>query len=379
MGKGVKLRLFISHAYDEASVALSLKAQIEADFLGLVKVFVSSNRHDLFAGADWLTRLRNEVAATEIFGVLCSDRSLTHPWVNIEVGAAFFRENQPIIIPLCHSDLNAGLLEPPLNAKQAITITAPEGIQALYELLAHELGSTVPPAPFQKIAERLKATEKEYIENSRQTEKSARLPIETSIFAGVMINDPAVLCISSNQYEEYAKKEFELIRKYLPANLNHKVVVTSDEVRKELGPKVYDIIHLALYICPHSGDLIFSDIDSETKIAKTDHHMTALDFSKLIEIARTSLLVVTAPEPLSFVAKLLPYTNIVFPSGPIPTESLANWLSAFYDLLSQSYALSDACKRASAQYCSCMMLYPKLQAASEVKYDLTSTGITAAR
>jgi hypothetical protein len=180
--------------------------------------------------------------------------------------------------------------------------------------------------------------------------------------------DPAVLCISSGQFEESATEALNLIRSFLPAKLNHKVVLTSDELREELGSKDYDIIHTALYICPLTGDLVFSNVDPETKRNQSDRPdaMAAVDFGKLLRVAKTSLLVVTTPEPLTFVAKLLPYTNIVFPSGPVEPEALAKWMSAFYKLLAVRTVLKEASERASAQHCSCMMLYPKLPAAQVI-------------
>jgi TIR domain-containing protein len=370
-----KLKLFISHAYDEASVAISLQRQIQTDFLGLVHVFVSSNRSTLLPGEDWPNRVREELNAAELFAVLCSDRSLVHPWVNIEIGAAFFRNERPLIIPLCHRNLDEGKLELPLSPQQAITISSGSHIKAFYELLAEQLGSGVPAVDFNAIAANLKKAETEYIENSRQTEQSARLPGDGS--TTIMIQDPAVLCISSKQFEETAKKDFELIRQYLPAKLNHKVVVKADEVRQQLGSASYDIVHLALYICPLSGDLVFADIDPQTKKATSkatsDDFMTAADFSRLVVTAKSSLLVVTVPEPLSFVAKLLPFTSIVFPSGPVAAEALGKWMKTFYQFLSQSRTLSDASSRASAQYCSCMILYPKLPSVSEQIYAQGAT------
>src|SRR5689334_4597293 len=184
-----KPKLFISHAYDEASVAISLQRQIQTDFLGLIHVFVSSNRSSLLPGEDWPNRVREELNAAELFAVLCSDRSLVHPWVNIEIGAAFFRNEPPKIIPLCHRNLDEGKLELPLSQKQALTISQGSEMKAFYELLAKQLGSAVPAVDFDAIAANLEKTETEYIENSRQTEQSARLPADVS--TPIMIKDPA--------------------------------------------------------------------------------------------------------------------------------------------------------------------------------------------
>jgi len=360
-----RLQIFLSHSHDEANLAVALAEQIEQDFLGLVQVFVSSNRTDLLPGADWLDRLKDRIDVADVFAVLCSNRSVLQPWVNIELGAATFRRQMPIVIPLCHSDLAEGALETPLDRNQAITISTTDGVQALYERLASELGSRTPSVSFETLAEKLKRFEDEYRENNRLKEASAHLPPAEQQSLTETYVDPAVLCISSRQFEDSAKEALNLIRSFLPANLNHKVVLTSDELREELGSKDYDIIHTAVYICPLTGDLVFSNVDPETKRSQSDRVdvMTALDFGKLLRVAKTSLLVVTTPEPLTFVAKLLPYTNIVFPSGPVEPEALAKWMGAFYKLLSVRTVLKEASERASAQHCSCMMLYPKLPAA----------------
>jgi hypothetical protein len=360
-----KLQVFLSHSHDEANLAVALGDQIEQDFLGLVRVFVSSSRTDLLPGADWLSRLKDEIDGADIFTVLCSNRSVLQPWVNLELGGATFRNQRPIIIPLCHSDLEKGALETPLDRNQAVIISTPDGIQALYDRLASELGSRIPSVSFDALAGKLKAFEDEYRENNKLKEASAHLPPAEQQFLTETYVDPAVLCISSRQFEASATQALDLIRSFLPAKLNHKVVLTSDELRGELGSKNYDIIHTALYICPLTGDLVFSDIDLEIKRNQSDPTdvMTAVDFGRLLRVAKTSLLVVTTPEPLTFVAKLLPYTNIVFPSGPVEPEALAKWMGAFYRLLAVPTVLKEASERASAQHCSCMMLYPKLPAA----------------
>src|SRR5581483_11352914 len=96
-----RLRMFISHAHEESKLALTLKSHILKDFIGIVKVFASADRADIRGGADWLQILRSELAQTDIFAVLCSPWSLQHRWVNIELGAALFRQTEsPAILPL---------------------------------------------------------------------------------------------------------------------------------------------------------------------------------------------------------------------------------------------------------------------------------------
>ena len=365
-----RLRMFISHAHEEAKLALILKERIRQDFLGFISVYASTDRRDLQPGAEWLQMLKDEVSQADIHAVLCSNRSLQRPWVNIELGGALFRGKPPVILPLCHSQIETGALDLPLKAKQAITISNLDGLNALYEFLACSARCLVPRNPLQALADEVKAFEDEYRVSASRQDASERLLVAGSGPTTEVIQDPRVLCISSKQLEESAKEAFELIRRALPKNLHHEVVVTSEELSRQLGRNRFDIVHTALYICPLSGDLVFDDIDLETRASKglPSDRMRVEAFAGLIDVARTSLLVVTTPEPFGFVGRLLPHTNIVFPSAFVEATAMARWMGSFYELLASSYSLSEACKRASALSCPCMRLYPKLRANSYAAY-----------
>jgi hypothetical protein len=365
-----RLKIFLSHAHEEAKLALILKDRIKQDFLGLVKVFASSDRGDLHPAADWLSTLKNELSQADVHAVLCSERSIEHPWVNIELGAALCRrENPPLILPLCHSQLEINGVDLPIRATQSITISNLDGLTSLYSFLAVHAKCLPPSSKLDTLANEIRAFEEEYkVSTSRQEESERLLASGRGIVE--KIKNPRVLCISSKQLEETAKADFEMIRKALPINLYHDVVITSEALRRELGTKNYDIIHAALYICPVTGDLIFDDVEPESRVSRAERpdRMTPEDFAKLVDVADTSLLVVITPEPFGFVSRLLPHTNIVFPSSFVEPRALARWLGAFYKLLADSYGLSDACKRASAQSCSCMRLYPKLLEESSMAF-----------
>lgn len=370
-----RLVVFISHAHEEAKLALILKEHITRDFLGLVKVFVSADRRDLYAGADWADVLKQEILKANIHAVLCSNRSLKRPWVNIELGAAWCRsDNPPRIVPICHSGVNRGALEPPLQAKEAITISDVDGLASLYEVLADTVQCLVPAARYDSMVSDIRTFEDEYKVSTLRQEESERLSESANPTTETIIRNPKILCISSKQLEETAKADLEMIRKALPVNLHHEVVVTSDELSNQLGTDHYDIIHVALYICTITGDLVFSDIEMETRKiqAKPADRMKVDTFVELIDVAGTSLLVVTTPEPFGFVGRLLPHTNIVFPSGIVEPEAFAKWVGGFYGFLSKSFVVSEACKRASAQFCDCMKLYPKLPANSDTAYPSDS-------
>jgi len=366
-----RLRMFISHAHEESKLALTLKSHILKDFIGIVKVFASADRADIRGGADWLQILRSELAQTDIFAVLCSPWSLQHRWVNIELGAALFRQTEsPAILPLCHSNPEVDALDIPLKSRQALAISKVEELRALYDLLAESARCASPTSDFSAMATEIQTFEEEFRITTARRDQSARLLADGRGPNNEVFRNPAVLCISSKQLEESAKTDFEFIRKALPMNLHHEIVLSSEALRNELGMKHYDIIHAAIHICPFSGDLIFDDIDPETHSARSPQsdRLTAEDFARLIDVAKVSLIVLVTPEPFGFVGRLLPHTNIVFPSSYVETPAIAKWMSAFYMLLAKSYGLTEASRRASAQSCPCMKLYPMLPANSYVEY-----------
>src|SRR5450432_3071688 len=103
-----KIQAFISHASGESELATLFKNRIEADFLGLVEVFVSSDGTGLVAGTKWLEDVTARLREAEFYIVLCSQNSVDRPWINIELGAAVAR-NKPVV-PICHTDLKKGQL-----------------------------------------------------------------------------------------------------------------------------------------------------------------------------------------------------------------------------------------------------------------------------
>ena len=237
-----RLQIFISHAHEESKLALSLKARISRDFIGIVKVFVSADRADIHGGADWLQILRSELVQAKIFALLCSPGSLQHRWLNIELGAALFRDTEsPIILPLCHSSMEADALDIPLRSRQALTISKAEELAALYDFLAENARCSPPKSDFAAIAAEMQTFEEELKITTARRDESERLLADGRGLSNEVIKNPAVLCISSRELEKTAAADFEFIRKALPVNLHHEIVLSSEGLRNELGTKHYDI------------------------------------------------------------------------------------------------------------------------------------------
>src|SRR5207248_5038850 len=123
-----------------------------------------------------------------------------------------------------------------------------------------------------------------------------------------------VLCVSSAQFRATVREDLELILAAFPDQAQHVSTITSTELTGALINKRFDIIHVASFVCPASGDLVFSEIDPVTKgdIAAVRDGVSAETFAGLVREAGASLVVLAHSETLALVTQLLPVTNVVF-------------------------------------------------------------------
>lgn len=140
------MRTFISHVYEEATVATKLKEIIERDFLGLLNVYVSSDSESIAAGEDWLKSLDRTLRETKLLLVLCSPISIRRPWINFELGDAWML--QIPIIPICHSGLMPRDLPIPLSLRQGILLDDSAHLYRLYTRIADVLSCRLPTKKF---------------------------------------------------------------------------------------------------------------------------------------------------------------------------------------------------------------------------------------
>jgi hypothetical protein len=143
--------VFVSHISEEGEVAGWLKETLNRDFLEIFEVFVSSDTESINAGSEWLDSVRTALDRARIVCALCSSASVSRPWVNFELGAAWMRGTP--IIPVCHSGLTPRELPAPLSIPQGLTLSEPGGIERLYRRLADEFGCRVPEKNFGELAQ----------------------------------------------------------------------------------------------------------------------------------------------------------------------------------------------------------------------------------
>ena len=374
MPRATKLSVFISHASGEAPLAEILQQHITKDFIGLVEVFVSSDGTSIAVGDDWLDGVVKALQRADLYAVLCSQHSLERRWINIELGAALARSKT--IIPICHTDLKAAQLQRPLADSEAIQASDADGLRRLYSRFADELGSAIPSVDFNALATEVRAFEVRHSEQKDTVAEAFYSGAETKTTDQVVLN-PKVLCATSKQYQATIGEDIQLIREAFPEAVSHLVSTSSADLRKLLVENRFNIIHVASYVCPLTGDLIFSEVEPKTKkdVSGKPDYLEAETFVRLVMEAGASLVVLPNNEALPLVAKLLPVTNVVFALDPIDVKTLANWIQDFYLMLSKGYSLSDACRKAFAQHQVPMNLYPQLPANSERRFPRESMSL----
>jgi hypothetical protein len=154
-----KPTVFISHITEERQLALLLKDRLEADFLGAIDAFVSSDSDSIKGGSNWLSEVDKALKTATFMVLLCSDRSIQRPWLNFEAGAGWVKGIQ--VMPLCHSGLRPADLPIPLKLLQGGELTDPEGLRRLYRSTAETIGLNVPNGGFEDLIARIKAFESE--------------------------------------------------------------------------------------------------------------------------------------------------------------------------------------------------------------------------
>ena len=145
--------IFVSHVHEDRKVAAWLRERLEKDFLGLLRVFVSSDGEGIGAGDEWFAVVRKRIEECRMLVILCTPDSVAQPWVNFEFGAAWALKKP--YVPICHGGLTPDRLAMPFSNSQAVTLETPEGLEALYRAVAKLRGIGTPSVSFAELASSL--------------------------------------------------------------------------------------------------------------------------------------------------------------------------------------------------------------------------------
>jgi hypothetical protein len=354
------IKAFISHASGESELGNLIKTHIDAAFIGMIDVYVSSDGTSIAVGDNWMDSVVSHLQDADIFIILCSQYSLDRPWINLELGAALIRGKT--IIPLCHTDLHAAqLVRRPLSDFEAVNASDPQGLKSLFTKLASALGSRVPAIDWVELVSDVQAFESRYLAQ-KQTISQAKLQNRAPEIADLALAAPEVLCVSSAQFQTTVREDLDMIHAAFPNQAHHEVITTSKELADLLVRKHFDVIHVAACVSPSSGDLIFSAVDPLTgqDLEAPRDELSAEQFVALVLESGASLVVLANNETLALVTKLLQVTSVVFALEPVPSKALAAWIASFYDFLAGGFTLRESCRKAFAQHQLPMTLYPRL-------------------
>jgi len=362
-----KLRIFLSHITIESKLADVIKGHLVRDFIGLVDVFVSSDRTSIPVGAKWLSEITEALNRADLHIVFCSPGSVGRPWINFEAGAAHLRALP--IIPICHNGLTPSQLPVPLSEYEGILASDSQAYESFYGLIAKSLGSDIPDVNFVKYTQEVSGFESEYTARRDNLGQACVFgPSNREI-----VRDPRALCISSQQFLRIGfENQIQRVIDAFPATVPHERVFDSMALRAALTRAKFEIVHIAAFVCPRSGDLYFSDVDlsSGQPSANPVDRMSPDVLATLLKVSETRLAVITSCDSLALTASLLSSCHVVATRDMVSAKMMAAWVEAFYGTLAKeplSRALEFAINASGAP----MRLYTKQPASVDFIIQFT--------
>jgi hypothetical protein len=180
-----------------------------------------------------------------------------------------------------------------------------------------------------------------------------------------IVRNPKVLCACSPWYFQLSfTKDVELIRKEtekLSARISELYNADSVKLRDALMDNTFDIVHIAAYVNPKTGDIYFSDLNSEGVPDDSDgvDSISAASFCRLIELAKARLVVLTACESVILAAKLAKFTNMIAATDCVSVKEFLEWELGLYRCLSKGISLSNSFETAHSLSKAPMLLLLK--------------------
>src|SRR6267378_5898561 len=179
------------------------------------------------------------------------------------------------------------------------------------------------------------------------------------------IKNPKVLCAASPWYYKRSfQNDLELIRtetKNLSARISESNNINSQQLTKSLMENTFDIVHIAAHVHPRTADVCFGDLTSEGGHADDESAdpISAVAFSKLIELAKAKLVILASCDSLILAAKLAKITNMIAATDSISIKDTLQWELALYKCLSKGISLSNSFETASSLSKAPMLLLLK--------------------
>jgi hypothetical protein len=362
------LTIFLSHVTPEAKLADIVEGHVLRDFIGLARVFASSDQGSILAGSQWLDEVTAALNQATLHVVLASPDSIERKWINFEAGAAHVR-GVPII-PLCHSGLTPAQLPVPLSESQGLVLSDDSGFRRFYGAIARALGSDLPDVDYAAYAREVADFEAAYRDRNGVADAARTLGPSTTV-----VPDPRALCISSQQFLKLGlENQLAQVLAAFPSDIRHDRVFDGMSTRRALSEDRFDIVHLAAFVCPRSGAVYFSDVDLRTGKPNPDVSQDVIEADDLVPLlrgARTRLTVITSCDALGLATSLIATCHVVAARDMVSPNMMAAWVEAFYNLLPTA-PLSDALDFAMRASGAPMRLYAQQPNSVNLRMERTS-------
>jgi hypothetical protein len=128
-------RVFLSHASDDATLAMSVASEIRSRMPGL-DVFVSSQPGQIPTGDKWLEAVEDKLQRGDTFIILLTPASINRRWVWFETGSFWFSRKR--ILPVAYG-IDLGDIPHPLSVRQALSLEDPARLRQFFDDLTIEI------------------------------------------------------------------------------------------------------------------------------------------------------------------------------------------------------------------------------------------------
>ncbi|MFD0893830.1 toll/interleukin-1 receptor domain-containing protein [Luteolibacter ambystomatis] len=121
--------IFLSHASTDLELATRIKDLIRKAFVEQIEVFLSDV--DIQTGDSWRSKLMDKLRESQVLLLLATERSISRPWVNFEIGA-FFALEKPVY-PVLSPGLEKDQLPSTFNDIQYIQLDSVKSVDLLLQ------------------------------------------------------------------------------------------------------------------------------------------------------------------------------------------------------------------------------------------------------
>lgn len=152
--------IFISHITEEKELADLLRNLFENAFNNNINIFQSSSADSIDFGDNFIENINTNLNESCIGLVLCSNKSVSRPWLNFESG--FFKAKNIKIFPFCHSGMLFEQLPYPVKIIQGQTTNNIECLKNIIEFIERKFSFNANRIDYNQFIQQVQKFEEKY-------------------------------------------------------------------------------------------------------------------------------------------------------------------------------------------------------------------------